>query len=150
MSSFEDILQEKGALVYTNVGVSMMPLLRQGRDLMIIERPQGRLKRLDVPLYKREDGRYILHRVLRVKSWGYIICGDNCYTREHVPEDQIIGVLTAVRRRGKDGKDRLIRVTDWQFRLYSHLWCDLWIVRAGLLWFKHQVGRVLRKLGLRA
>ena len=32
-----EFLEENGKLTYTNVGVSMMPLLRQGKDLFTIE-----------------------------------------------------------------------------------------------------------------
>ena len=49
--SYEEILSSGSTLVYTNVGKSMMPMLRQRRDLLIIERkPPGRLKKYDVPL----------------------------------------------------------------------------------------------------
>ncbi len=34
---FEEILDRFGQLVYPNKGVSMMPLLRQDRDLMVID-----------------------------------------------------------------------------------------------------------------
>ena len=37
-TTFEEILDRFGKLVYPNKGVSMKPLLRQGRDLMVIER----------------------------------------------------------------------------------------------------------------
>ena len=65
-STFEEEIQRSGRLVYTNVGRSMMPLIRQHRDLVIIEKPQGRCRNYDVPLY-RKDGRYILHRILKVR-----------------------------------------------------------------------------------
>ena len=59
-SSFEEILKDEGRLVYSNVGMSMQPLIRQGRDLLIIERTAGRLKKYDVPLYKRDNGQYVM------------------------------------------------------------------------------------------
>ena len=63
-SSFEEILDREGQLIYTNVGDSMWPLIRQGRDLVVIHRTTGRLKKYDVPLYRRDSGQYVLHRVL--------------------------------------------------------------------------------------
>lgn len=75
---FEDILRTQGKLVYTNTGTSMMPLLRQHRDLLIIAPPPtDRLRLWDVPLYKRDNGQYIMHRVLWVRKDDYIMCGDN-------------------------------------------------------------------------
>ena len=69
-STFEEELTRKRKLIYTNVGDSMMPLLRQGKDLLIIERPKEwdvlpyegsedtvrKLKRLDVRLDKGDNG----------------------------------------------------------------------------------------------
>ena len=43
MTSFEEIINRDGRLIYTNVGDSMQPLIRQDRDFLIIEQPQGRL-----------------------------------------------------------------------------------------------------------
>ena len=52
MISFEDELAKTGKLVYTTVGVSMRPLIKQDRDISIIEKPKGRLKKFDVALYR--------------------------------------------------------------------------------------------------
>jgi hypothetical protein len=131
-TTFEEELQRHGVLVYTNVGYSMMPLLRQRRDLVeIVKKQPGRCKKYDVVLYKR-TGKYILHRILKVLPDSYVIVGDHNYVREHnVKDDQIIGVLAAVVRDG-----RRIPVNDWRYRLYVHLWCDLYPFRAVILHIK--------------
>ena len=141
--TFEQEIEESGKLIYTNVGTSMMPLLRQHRDLMIISRkPEGRLKRYDIPLYKRDSGKYVLHRILHVRKDRYVICGDHCWTKEYdITDRHIIGVLTAVVRDGKE-----ISVTNWKFRLYSHIWCDFFPIRALLLRSRYYLGRIYRKL----
>lgn len=102
-STFEEILEHDGVLMYRNVGDSMMPLLREGRDLMIIVRKTDkRLSVMDVPLFKRADGKYVLHRVMWVRKSDYIICGDNqWYPERGVSDSQILGVMTAVVRDGK-------------------------------------------------
>ena len=41
-----------------------MPLIKEGRDLFMIEKPDGRLKKFDVPLYKRDTGQYVMHRII--------------------------------------------------------------------------------------
>ena len=83
ISTFKEQLELHGKIIYTNVGTSMMPLLRAGRDVMIIERPEGRLKKYDVALYIRADGMYVLHRVLKVRDKDYVICGDHCTKKEY-------------------------------------------------------------------
>ena len=51
--SYEDYLEEYGTLTYSNVGTSMLPLLRQGKDLFTVERkaPGTRCKVGDVVLF---------------------------------------------------------------------------------------------------
>ncbi|MEE3451548.1 MAG: S24/S26 family peptidase [Acutalibacteraceae bacterium] len=142
MTSFEEIINHDGRLIYTNVGDSMQPLIRQDRDLLIIEKPQGRLKKYDVPLYKRDSGQYVLHRILKVRKDDYVICGDNRYCKEYgITDRQIIGVLTAVVRKGKE-----ISVNDRRYKLYVHLWCDLFPLRVFILKFVGTMKRLKRKL----
>ena len=142
-STFEEQINEHGQLIYRNVGDSMLPLLRQGKDLMVISRkPAGRLSKYDVPLYRRDSGQYVLHRILKVRESDYVICGDNRWQREYgITDRHIIGVLTAVVRDGKT-----IPVTDQAYQRYVHLWCDFYYIRAALLWIRSFPGRVLRKL----
>ena len=128
-STFEEQLAKNGKLIYTNRGDSMMPLIKQDRDLLIIKPVHGRLKKYDVPLYKRDSGQYVLHRILKVRKNDYVICGDNRWNRETgITDRHIIGRLAAVIRNGKE-----IPVTAPLYRLYVHLWCDLFPVRALLL-----------------
>ncbi len=127
--SFEEILARDGRLVYTNVGDSMVPLIRQGRDLIVIESASGRLKKYDVPLYRRDNGQYVLHRILKVREKDYVICGDNRWRREYGIDDRhVIGVLRTVIRDGKE-----VSMADWRQRLYAHLWCDLFPIRCVIL-----------------
>lgn len=139
-STFEEEIRRKGKLYYTNVGDSMEPLIRQGRDLLIISAVNGRLKKYDVPLYKRDSGQYVLHRILKVRADDYVICGDNRWQREYgITDRHIIGVLTGIVRDGKE-----ISVTDKKYRLYVHLWCDFFYVRAFILMVKHYIKRWLK------
>ena len=121
----------------------MMPLIRQGRDLMVISgKPSGRLKKYDVPLYRRDNGQYVLHRILKVRDNDYVICGDNRWNREYgITDEQMIGVLSAVIRNGKT-----VSVTDRKYLLYVHLWCDLFYLRALILWCLKLPGRIKRRV----
>lgn len=141
-TSIKTELEESNVLIYTNKGVSMMPLLRQNRDLMIIEKKiPGQLKKYDAVLFMRANGQYVLHRILKVREKDYWIVGDNCVSGEYVTEDQILGVLTGVIRDGKQ-----INVTDLGYRLYVHLWCDCYPVRFFILRCKNKVFGVLRRI----
>ena len=98
---FEDIIAEKGRLIYTNVGDSMFPAI-QPRDLLIIEAVKKPLKVNDVPLYKRDSGQYVLHRIVDIKNGKYVMKGDNRTAVEKgITDRHIIGVLTSIVRNGK-------------------------------------------------
>lgn len=98
--TIEDVLSSRGQYVGPTVGVSMLPMLKNRRDTIVVQAKTERLQRLDVALYRRGDA-YVLHRVLQPIDGGYIIRGDNCYADEEVPEDAVIGVLTEFFRKGK-------------------------------------------------
>lgn len=139
-STFEEEISRTGKLIYTNVGDSMMPLIRQNRDLLIIEKVSGRLKKYDVPLYKRDSGQYVLHRIIKVRKDDYVMCGDNRWQKEYgITNRHIIGVLTGVIRDGKT-----ISVNDKKYRLYVHLWCDFFHVRALILKVKNYLKRRIK------
>ena len=124
-STFEDEIKRTGRIIYTNVGDSMMPLIKQGRDVLVISVVNGRLKRYDIPLYKRDSGQYVLHRILKVRKNDYVICGDNRCNKEYgITDRHIIGVLSGIIRDGRE-----IPVTDIKCLIYAHLWCDLFPVR---------------------
>ena len=74
-------------------GVSMLPLLVQGRDYAVLKRAEGHLKTGDVPLYRRADGAFVLHRVVGFDGDSYIMCGDNQFLLEYgIGDGNIIGV----------------------------------------------------------
>lgn len=128
-SKFEEEIEKKGNLTFTNVGVSMFPLIRQKKDLIHIKKYSGRLKKYDVPLYKLSNGKYVLHRIIKVREKDYIICGDNCTTKEYgITDKEIIGVLTGITKNGK-----YISVKDKKYLAYVHLWCDFLKIRIFIL-----------------
>lgn len=100
IQKIEDVLLSKGQYVGPTAGVSMLPMLKNRRDTIVVNKKTERLKPWDVALYKRGE-QYILHRVLQVTDSGYIIRGDNCYSDEIVPEEAVIGVLTEFFRKDK-------------------------------------------------
>ena len=139
-STFEEEIRRNGTIIYTNVGDSMMPFIRQGRDVLVISRAEGRLKLYDVPLYKRDSGQYVLHRILKVRENDYVICGDNRCSREYgITDRHIIGVLTGIIRDGRE-----IPVTDRKYRIYVHLWCDFFPVRAFFIRIRQFLKRRLK------
>ena len=155
LTTFEEELARSGAVAFTNVGVSMKPLIRQGRDVMRIEALGDRpVKKYDAVLFRRPGvrgrGAYVLHRVLKCRKDGsFWIVGDNCTEGENVPREDILGVLSAVSR----GK-KLLRVTDFSYRLYVFFWCRPYHLRFAALrvrrFFKKAVYRAKHRKGKQA
>ncbi len=143
--TFEEVLERDGKLVYTNKGVSMMPLLRQDQDLLVIEKcDPSALKKYDAVLFVRKNQRknYVLHRILKVNPDGsYWIVGDHCSSGERVEPDQILGKLVQIKRNGKT-----IELTDKAYLFYVHLWCDFYPIRFFLLRSKNFIYRAVCKL----
>lgn len=140
-SDFRTEINKHGSIIYTNVGDSMMPLINQGRDVLIISRkPKGRLKKYDVPLYQRDSGQYVLHRILKVRRNDYVICGDNrSHSETGITDRHIIGVLTGIIRNGK-----MLSLKSLKYRLYVHLWCDFFPIRAFIIRVRNFLKRRLK------
>lgn len=98
-------------------GTSMRPMIHGGRDHVVLSPVKGKLKKHDLPLYRRDNGQYILHRIVKVGE-TYTMVGDNQYQREPgIRPDQILAVVTAFVRDGKR-----YCVTDWSYRAYCLFW----------------------------
>lgn len=108
-------------------GTSMLPLLRQGRDSVILSPLPDQLRKYDVPLYQRENGQYVLHRVVRAGK-TYTCIGDNQFDLEDgLSHSQMIAVVTAVCRDGKvypmNGLCQKLYCRLWHYsRPVRHLW----------------------------
>lgn len=113
---FEDVLERDGSLTYANVGGSMLPLLRQGRDLFTVtKKGAARCRVGDVVLYRRPPDAYVLHRIVEVRPEDYVLLGDNCVRREYgITDADILGVMTDFVRDG-----RAHSVTETAYRAYT-------------------------------
>ena len=98
-------------------GVSMMPMLRQGIDSVLLSPVKGKLKKYDLPFYQRRDGQYVLHRIVKVGE-RYTCIGDNQFTYEKgVRQEQLIAVVTGFYR-----DEKYWPVTSFWYKCYCRLW----------------------------
>jgi len=139
-TTYEEILDTKGSFTYTNVGVSMLPMIKQGRDLFTISKKQGRCEKYDVVLYKRPPASYVLHRVVEVREKDYVILGDNCYNKEYgIKDEDIIGVLTSFVRKGKE-----YSVDHRGYHIYAVLWYKLYPLRRLMMKLKMKLRAIIK------
>lgn len=119
-------------------GISMTPLLHDVRDAVVLEKPD-KLKKYDIVLHRRENGQYILHRIIKKKGDVLTIAGDFETEKEYpVYENQVIAKVTSFRRNGKEYK-----VTDFIIRLYSRLWLLIFPQRQNVLYLINVIRRKL-------
>ena len=101
-------------------GTSMLPMLRDRKDTVVLQKKNGKLKKYDLPLYKRADGSFVLHRIVGIRKDGYVMSGDNHDIKEYpVTDEQIIAVVTAYI---KDGKR--ISTNSLGYKIYCRWHCN--------------------------
>ena len=118
-------------------GISMMPMLRQGKDSVELSPLPEKLKKYDLPVYRRGDGQFVMHRIVGIQEDHYVCLGDNTLFFEHIYPEQMIGVVSAFKR----GEKR-IEVDDPWYRLYCRTWRLTHPIRVGI----YRVKRIVKKL----
>lgn len=119
-------------------GVSMLPMLRQDIDSVALSPLPERLQPYDIPLYQRDNGAYVLHRVIAVAPDGTYTCmGDNQFSSEPgLHHDQMIAVVTAFYRGEKRHE-----VNELGYRVY----CRAWHYSRGIRRFGRRCGNFVKR-----
>lgn len=138
--TYEEYLRKYGEMTYRNIGVSMLPMLKQGRDLFTVrKKTEERCKKYDVVLYRRPPKSYVLHRIVEVRQNDYVILGDNCVAREYgITDKDIIGVMTSFVHKGKT-----YQTDDIRYRIYVQVWCHTYCLRMLIKKMKSRVNNLL-------
>lgn len=117
MPLFQERLAAGQMVKFAPQGISMLPMLRQGRDTVTLSPLSGPLKKYDLPLYRRDNGQYVLHRVVQAGQ-TYTCLGDNQFEPETgLRHDQMLALVTAFSR-----GERVYSVTHPGYRLYCRFW----------------------------
>jgi len=119
-------------------GISMLPMLRQGLDSVVFSPLPEKLKKYDLPLYQRKNGKYVLHRIVKVGE-TYTCIGDNQFVLEPgLEHGQMIALVTAFSR-----GEKMHSVDEWGYKLYCRFWHSsrglrhFW--RRGIGWLKRHL-----------
>lgn len=157
-------LQEGQEIILTITGNSMSPLLRHRRDQVVLSAVDGaQLRPGDVPLYRRRNGAYVLHRVIArddgtrcefidstvvdsTQADGairYTMLGDAQVELEHgIAPSQIIARAVSFIRRGKR-----IDCDSASYRRYVRWWYRWLVLRPQLLFLYKLPSRVRQRCG---
>jgi len=113
----EQVLCENSNVRLTVTGNSMYPLFRHGTDSVVLG-IKPKIRKYDIPLYKRDNGEYVLHRVVKKKDDFLYTCGDNQTVIEYpVMPAQVLACVVGFYR-----KDKYISCSNLIYKLYSRLW----------------------------
>ncbi len=142
------IIKEKidngGTVQLPITGKSMRPLLVWGRDTVEIVKCDNP-KKGDIIFYLRDNGQFVLHRIIGTDENGYILCGDNQWDKEYgIKDHNIIAVVRSITRKGK-----ILQVTKIPYRIYSSVWMAMMPVRKPILRTSRKIKPVLKKIILK-
>lgn len=120
ISLIKEVTQSGGEFRLFPKGTSMMPLLRQGRDSVGLVELPIKLKKHDIILYKRKNGQFVLHRIIKINNNGeLLLCGDNQTNIESdIYQDDVLALVSCVYR-GEKRYD----VTKKRMKIYETVWC---------------------------
>ena len=124
MPLFKERLAEGHTVRFGPKGTSMMPMIRQGIDSVMLSPVTEKLKKYDLPVYRYPSGKIVMHRIVAVKKDHYVCLGDNTYRYEHIRPEQMIGLVTAFKR-----GDKRIEVNSLSYRIYSRIWVAIYPLR---------------------
>lgn len=139
----QELLAGGSTVQLTVTGISMRPMLLHRRDQVELTLPPSKLQQYAIPLYQREDGSFILHRIVKVEKDGTYTCaGDGQTTLETgVEQEQIVAVVCSFIRKGKK-----ISCSNKGYQVYAKVWTALFPIRPILLQMIKGIGKVKRKL----
>ena len=142
----EEILASGGEFRMYPKGTSMLPLIVQKRDSVVLKRNfDVPAKKHDIAFYRRTNGQFVLHRVMRIcKDGTYTMCGDNQFALEKgIAPEQIIGYVSGLYRKEKE-----IKMNGFRYSVYVFLWTKMPIRKMGFLLrqIRRKMGRVYRRI----
>ncbi|MDD6559551.1 MAG: S24/S26 family peptidase [Lactimicrobium massiliense] len=125
VSVLRDIVKQGREVCVVVSGSSMAPFLVHRRDVVYFKSPWRALKKGDIVFYQRDNGQFVLHRIVGVHDGVFDLLGDNQTEVEHgVRSDQIFGLVTGVKRKGK-----MISPGSFWWWFFAHVWTHMIPVR---------------------
>lgn len=124
----EEEIREEKKVKLTVTGDSMYPLLKSRVDTVVLTKAE-KPKKYDIVFFKRENGQYILHRILKEKNGIYTIAGDNEVRKEYpVKKEQIIATVCEFTRKSTPHS-----VNEPFYKFYGFVWVNFFSLRPFLL-----------------
>lgn len=110
MPLLESVFSAGGCFRIFPRGTSMLPLLREGKDSVLLSRKKE-FRRGDIVLCKRENGTFVLHRIVAVTDDCVVLLGDNHpkEAEETLKKDAVLSSVITVYRNNRPLSPRALR-----------------------------------------
>lgn len=96
----KEVIESGGEFTFYPHGTSMLPLVREGIDQVVLTKADN-VKKGDAVFYLRDNGQFVLHRIVKIRNGEYVMCGDNQVALEYgITEKHILAKMKAVLRDG--------------------------------------------------
>ena len=130
LDEIRDLLRSGHDVTIPVVGSSMTPFLVGDRDSVhLVPIHRRNLKPGDIVLYQRDNGRYILHRIFRLRGGSYDMLGDaHDMIERGIRREQIFGVVNACIR-----KEKTVLPGSFWWAFFARVWPRLRRVRRPIM-----------------
>ena len=91
----------------------MHPLIKQNFYVVHLKKAEN-IRKFDILLYKRDNGNFVIHRVMKTKGDTLTMCGDNQFVFEKdILPSQVLAKVSAIYK-----KDRLVKLDSTGYNFY--------------------------------
>ncbi len=134
----EETIKKGDSFSFLAFGNSMKPYIKNGTHIVTLSPITTPCKKNDVIFYRRDDGPFVLHRIVAIEKNGtFTLCGDNQFSLEKgVRKDQIIARLSALEKNGKK-----IPIDSFD----TDLWCFFLPIRRGMIRIYSYLRKLIKK-----
>lgn len=138
----EDTVKNGGNMPLVVTGNSMKPFMVDGRDTVWLENcKDSDYKRGKILLFRREDGKIVLHRVRKVLPDGILVMnGDAQYWCEEIKKEQVLAVVTYIEKNGKK-----MSCNSLKYKIKIEVWQLLKPLRPLFFRTEHKIKRIFGK-----
>lgn len=137
------VLSEGGTFQFYPKGTSMEPMIHQRQDMVLLRALPEKLKKYQMILYKRKNGAFVLHRIVRIKKDSYTMRGDNQFILEPgIRREQMIGMVCSIIK--PEGK---IDAESFSYRVKSASWVETAFLRRCVGALRRCVSKIVHFVG---
>lgn len=96
MPVIKEVLDSGATFRFYPKGQSMLPTIVEKKDSVVLASPEG-IGLYDAVLYRRNNGQFVLHRIVAVNETTFDMCGDaQTDIEKNVPKSSVIAKVCAI------------------------------------------------------